>query len=189
MKKIAITGHTKGIGKCLYETFSENGFEVIGFSRSNGYDISDSAVRNLILSQIKDFDIFINNAYVHYSQLELLKEVMTMWNGKDKVIINMNSKTRLMTNIPDYLKEYAADKQAQYDFIMKHTFKDLPQVINITLGLVDTDMASIFNSKKINPGELAEFILTILSIRDKISVQDILLEVPRLDWKNIQRVE
>ena len=34
--KIAITGHTKGIGKAIADLYPN----VIGFSRSKGYDIS-----------------------------------------------------------------------------------------------------------------------------------------------------
>ena len=39
--KIAITGHTKGIGKALYDNLSQQ-HEVEGYSRSNGFDISNN---------------------------------------------------------------------------------------------------------------------------------------------------
>ncbi len=71
--KIAITGHTKGIGKALYNYFSEIGHEVIGMSRSNGYDITLNPDK--ILEQISSCDLFINNAYDgNSSQVELLKK-------------------------------------------------------------------------------------------------------------------
>ena len=38
--KICIIGHTQGIGKAVAELFEQKQFEVIGLSRSNGYDLS-----------------------------------------------------------------------------------------------------------------------------------------------------
>ena len=64
--KIAITGHTKGIGKACADVFSEH--EVIGFSRSNGFDIQ--AIEP-ILDSSNDCDVFINNASVSYTHLTL----------------------------------------------------------------------------------------------------------------------
>ena len=37
--KIAVIGHTKGIGKAICELYKKKKFEVIGLSRSNGYDL------------------------------------------------------------------------------------------------------------------------------------------------------
>lgn len=70
--KIAITGHTKGIGKSLYDYFCKNNHTVFGFSRSNGYDINLNQDR--ILDVVKDCDVFINNASSNDSQLQLLKK-------------------------------------------------------------------------------------------------------------------
>jgi nucleoside-diphosphate-sugar epimerase len=60
-KKIALTGHTRGIGKALADIFTDQGHNVEGYSKSNGYDIGEQLVRNTILEQTKNFDIFINN--------------------------------------------------------------------------------------------------------------------------------
>ena len=57
--KIAITGHTNGIGKACYDLLSQE-HQVIGFSRSSDYDINDP---ESIFSSAKDSDVFINNAY------------------------------------------------------------------------------------------------------------------------------
>ena len=57
--KVAITGHSKGIGKALADIFETNGHTVLGFSRSNGFDISESANRISILNKSQDADIFI----------------------------------------------------------------------------------------------------------------------------------
>jgi len=58
--KIAITGHTSGLGRAFYDHFSKD-HEVIGLSRSNGYDITKNQDR--IIDAVKDCKLFFNNAY------------------------------------------------------------------------------------------------------------------------------
>lgn len=75
--KIAITGHTSGIGKCLFENLSQE-HDVTGYSRSNGFDISNTENREQIANT--EYDIFINNAYNFSNmgnddQIEMLKLV------------------------------------------------------------------------------------------------------------------
>ena len=65
--KIAITGHTKGIGKAIYEHFQPN---IIGFSRSNGYDILKDM--ESIFRESTDTTVFINNAHNAFAQTALL---------------------------------------------------------------------------------------------------------------------
>ena len=81
--KVAITGHTKGLGQAFFKHFQSH--TVIGFSRSNGYNIANPADRNKILDEIKDVDLFINNAYNNFddSQLQLLIDVYNIWQGTD----------------------------------------------------------------------------------------------------------
>ena len=73
--KIAITGHTKGIGKACHDLLSED-HEVTGFSRSNGYDINDP---ESIFSSAKDSDVFINNAYSGTAQSALFDIFFQDW--------------------------------------------------------------------------------------------------------------
>lgn len=56
--KIAITGHTKRIGKAIYDAFPNS----LGFSKSTGYDINNKDSRAKIVQAISDCDIFVNNA-------------------------------------------------------------------------------------------------------------------------------
>ena len=45
-KKIVITGHTSGIGKAIYDKFTEISCrEIVGMSRSNGYDIEKDPIK------------------------------------------------------------------------------------------------------------------------------------------------
>jgi hypothetical protein len=85
--KIAITGHTSGIGKALFDYFFS--YTPMGFSRSNGYNINHIENRKKIINQCADCDVFINNAYSNgiNSQLYLLQEMHSAWVGKEKLII------------------------------------------------------------------------------------------------------
>ena len=86
--KIAITGHTQGIGKGLYDCLSST-HEVKGFSRSNGYSIVSD--QELILNESKDFDVFINNAQVKNYQVTLFNKLYTLWKNENKTIVNIGS--------------------------------------------------------------------------------------------------
>jgi NAD(P)-dependent dehydrogenase (short-subunit alcohol dehydrogenase family) len=93
--KIAITGHTTGIGKAIADIYSKNGHEVIGFSRTNGYDISLLKYRQEIINLSKDCDIFFNNAYSGFSQCDLLFELWEQWENQKKTIVNISSSMTL----------------------------------------------------------------------------------------------
>jgi hypothetical protein len=68
--KIAITGHTSGLGRAFYDHFSKD-HEVIGLSRSNGYDIT----KDQILNSILDCDLFFNNAHAGIAQGILINKL------------------------------------------------------------------------------------------------------------------
>jgi len=98
--KIAISGHTKGLGKILYENFSSK-YETIGFSRTTGHDIKSPFDRKDIVKQCKDVDIFINNVHNYYHQSDILFELHKAWSGQKKLIINIGSKA---ANDPEFGK-------------------------------------------------------------------------------------
>jgi NAD(P)-dependent dehydrogenase (short-subunit alcohol dehydrogenase family) len=186
--KIAITGHSKGIGKAIAEYFEQQGHTVIGFSRSNGFDITDELSRQHILGILGSCDVFINNAYAPQAQKQLLINVIQLWEGTTNTIINVDSKSTLMKTVPAYMEEYVQDKSQQKELIKNRIFKARPHIINFTVGLVDTDMAKVFDAKKINPTNLAKFIYTLIEFKSTVAVQDVLVEVPDLDWDDIKKV-
>lgn len=79
--KCIITGHTKGIGKFLYNHFSEK-YDVLGISRTTGYDLNTDISKIVELS--KNCDLFINCAAVGNAQLELLNN---LHNKESKMIV------------------------------------------------------------------------------------------------------
>jgi nucleoside-diphosphate-sugar epimerase len=92
--KIAITGHTAGIGQALAEKYKLSGHEIVGLSKREGNNI-----RNIpkICDQIESCDVFINNAQAGYAQTELLFEMANRWQGTNKHIIVIST---MMTQAP-----------------------------------------------------------------------------------------
>ena len=88
--KIALTGHTKGLGAEITKRF-EKEHEIIGFSRTNGYDIKNPFDRKKILKASIDADVFINLVHNYYHQTDHLLEFFKAWEEKDKLIINISS--------------------------------------------------------------------------------------------------
>ena len=90
--KIALTGHTSGIGKEFAKALADN--ELKCFSRSNGYSIDTKADRDKIVAESKDCDIFISNAFSDenpWAQTELLFDLWQEWRGLNKRIILISS--------------------------------------------------------------------------------------------------
>lgn len=89
--KIAITGHSKGIGAEFKSYYESQGHTVVGFSRSNGYDLRDWSVLHKMLEQIKDCDLLISCAKPDFVQTTLLYEIWKLWQGQPKTILNVSS--------------------------------------------------------------------------------------------------
>lgn len=80
--KIVITGHTKGLGKTLYDHFvKDSNNTVIGFSRSQGTDIKTSI--DSVIAAAENCDLFISNAYADRRQIELVKHL----NNRVKMLV------------------------------------------------------------------------------------------------------
>lgn len=183
--KIAITGHTKGIGKCLFDELVRRGHTVSGYSRSNGFDISNKENCEQILQEITEFDVLINNAFDYFGQTFMLESLVELWDGQQKVIININSKSVFSKKIPESMFRYIEEKRKQLDLSKERMLDANPQLINVILGLVDTDMSKNFKARKLCPKDVAVLISDIIELKNKIYVQEIILDVPFQDWSDI----
>jgi len=175
--KIAITGHSKGIGNKIYESLLKEGHTVKGFSRTNGWDLTILKNRNDFINELADFDCFINNAYPHkfyqsiegFIQVDLLNQAWLKWE-KDptKVIINISS------GLTDTVKNYYHPASI-HKIALDETCKQLrscrswPHIVNLRPGYTDTDrIKNKSNLSKINLDDLAEIILFILNSKVKV---------------------
>lgn len=140
--KIAITGHTKGIGLALANYYTALGIEVIGFSRTNGYDISKGVDQERIINESQDCDLFINNAYFRYAQIDLLQRWYNFHQKKSNyMIVNMSSLAgdacmHLGKVYPYGLHKKALD-DASYQMNLSGGCKC--KIINIKPGHIKTD--------------------------------------------------
>jgi NAD(P)-dependent dehydrogenase (short-subunit alcohol dehydrogenase family) len=80
--KIAITGHTAGIGQALAEAYHGN--EIVGLSTREGNNIRNTLK---IANLIEPCDMFINNAQAGFAQTELLLEIHGRWINTQKHIV------------------------------------------------------------------------------------------------------
>lgn len=99
--KITITGHTSGLGQEIYNHFVNQDYEVLGMSRSNGYDISKDDGFDRVVNQAKQSDIFFNNVYLGLRQAEFIKNLYEF-----TTIITSGS---MAAELPDY-NQYSNDK-------------------------------------------------------------------------------
>jgi nucleoside-diphosphate-sugar epimerase len=104
--KIAITGHTAGIGQSLAAQYATRGHEIVGLSQRHGHNIR---VTQKIANLIEPCDVFINNAQAGYAQTELLFEMVKRWQGTKKHIVVIST---MMTQTP--VSEAAGLEMDQY---------------------------------------------------------------------------
>lgn len=156
---IAITGHTSGLGKELFNYFLDS--DPIGFSRSNGYDINDPAN---IIQHLYESSIFINNAYDGFAQVDMLYSIYDIWkNDSSKTIISIssNSSDGIKTKEHPYaIHKAALDKASQQLAYNKNT---KCKIINIKPGWIDIDRVNHITEPKIEPIELCKLISFMIS--------------------------
>jgi hypothetical protein len=148
--KCIITGHSSGLGKYLYEYFKDKGWDVVGMSRSNGYDISLD--RTKIINQSLDADLFINNASSGNSQLELLKQlstkipnIITMGSAStDFLDIFCTQYTLDMKNLEEKCRMISMDPNIGNILLMKISFLD-QSYSDVKPNRIDSDSNISYN--------------------------------------------
>ena len=142
--KIAITGHSAGIGKALAAILQQRGHDIVGLSKRNGDNIR---MVSKIADKIESCDLFINNAQAGYAQTELLYEVCQRWqNQSNKYIWCIST---LMTQSPvdvsisgqtdHHLSQYRNQKIALEEACnqLRHR-PEMPNIMLIRPGAVGT---------------------------------------------------
>ena len=161
--KIAITGHSRGIGLAIANQLTQH--DIIGLSRSNGYDLANISQ---IIDAVRDCDVFVNNAYYDYYQTTLLSTLYAEWQDLNKVIINIGSAITVYPRT-----EIALNNQPwpyrDHKISLETEFRKLSwQGNNCKLALVnpgstDTDMMRSHNCIKLNPIEIAKAVELVLN--------------------------
>lgn len=140
--KIAITGHSKGIGKALYDILSQE-HEVEGYDRTNGFDISTNV--DIIVRASKKSDVFINNAFFGMAQMILLNRFWDLWKyDETKTIVNISSLSKY-PGLSGNSNGYSAMKAALSHQAFLLMFSDRERkcrMINVNPGYVDTRLTA-----------------------------------------------
>lgn len=150
--KIGITGHSDFLGKGLFNFLSKN-HEVIGFSRSNGFDLNNY---EKILDGVKDMDVFINNTYHPEYQQKIFEELFEKWKDKDKTIFNILT-SAIFNNgsIEDYRENKIRLQQSSLEKINSNLDKKV-RVVNLYPNTLEHNKRVGFN--KVNFSEVYDII-------------------------------
>jgi NAD(P)-dependent dehydrogenase (short-subunit alcohol dehydrogenase family) len=143
---IAVIGHTRGIGKAIVDLYKGKGFEVLGMSRSNGYDMTTEQEK--IVDAVKNCVLVVINAYAGRSQLNLLKDMYGRYHDDKKKIAVITSTSGTpegrdedFTDV-DY-QQYCEDKKELIGYIRELQEDLLPRamsVYDVCPDVVDTEM-------------------------------------------------
>ena len=177
--KIAITGHTAGIGQALAHEYQQRGHEIVGLSKREGHNI-----RNLpkISDQIEPCDMFVNNAQAGYAQTELLFEMARRWANTGKHIVVIST---MMTQDPvsvfDKLDmdQYRVQKVALEEAVRQLRYKHL----GIKLTLVRPGNIATSPEKTVPPSaDVNNWTKTLLSVFDLADKHN--LNIPELSLES-----
>jgi len=148
--KIAVIGHTKGIGKAICDLYKKKKYGVIGMSRSNGHDIIHDQEK--IIENIEGCDLVVLNAHADRGQLNLLKRIYGLY-AFDKMKVAVITSTSGLDEEPDYSQFQIWDKfkYVQYCEIKKELIEYIEElqqeliskplsVYDVCPDVVDTDM-------------------------------------------------
>ena len=184
--KVAITGHTRGIGKKISEYFSSLGYEIVGLSRSTGCDLKIEENKQSAIQKIIECDIFVNCAFVSiektYSQhsyvpIEMLFEVHKAWKGDpEKKIFVISSSTHLsLTMANDYgYAGYQVHKMSldNATFLLSRTHR-YPMLHLLKPGRVDTDLAKKRMGSRMHTSDVTSVMDFCMKNFDKIYIREI----------------
>jgi NADP-dependent 3-hydroxy acid dehydrogenase YdfG len=183
-KKVAITGHSSGIGKGLYDYFLSKNINVMGFDKTGGLDISLKENQDVIIELTKDCDLFFNNAYSGYAQVELMK----LWqqqhfNDKHFIINTSSMAAEPLADIPanfPWLKPYGEEKYAinKTSWDINHSGSKCKSIV-IMPGVCQTNFYNPYDTADQNGLELYNRIMetdSIITVKDLVNTVELVLQ-------------
>lgn len=179
MARIAITGHSAGIGQALAKVYESQGHEVVGLSRRNGYNIRSIPK---IVAKVQDCDIFINNAQAGFAQTELLFAVYKEWQDvENKKIINISTMMTLepVSCLPgiemiEYHNQKLALEEAHRQLLHLHSW---PKLCLVKPGAVSTQPEQTTPRPFADVDAWAEKLVSLLDLGPDLELGEIALGV------------
>ena len=180
--RIFITGHTRGIGKAIFDLYKSKDYLCYGVSKTNGLDVDKDC--ELIVQQMANFKYIVLNAYANDSQLRMLKEIISLYKNDDKHVAVITSTSGTTAGMDSSLKEqeynwYCKNKKELIEFIGKaqqDLYEKPIQIYDICPDTVKTDMSEGLWDQfpKLDAAEVAECVELCFSKKfniNKIVVQ------------------
>lgn len=136
----AITGHTGQVGGFLYNNLGN----CVGFSKTNGFDITDDDAQDRIILEAYKCDVFINCAHggPGTAQTDMLWKMYARWKNHNKYIINIGTDHASPQVWSTVRTDYPLEKSilaVTVDHIQKqHKTKCKVSIINPNVVTVDT---------------------------------------------------
>lgn len=124
--KIGITGHTGLLGKKLYEYFDNGENEIVGMSRSTGYDLTKDYQK--CLQEMKTCDIVVNNAHINTVQSNIICDLI----DSNVTLISIGS----MAMYSDHIQYCIDKKHLHKTFIFNHAYYK-NRCLLLVLGFLD----------------------------------------------------
>ena len=145
-RKIAVIGHTKGIGKAIADLYKRKKYEIVGLSRTTGYDLETDQEK--IMEKLKDCELIVVNAYAKFGQYHLLKRIYSKFHHhyKKVVVITSTSGTPQGKDEDNYgadYNEYCWHKEHLIKYVselQEELFNKPLSVYDVCPDVVDTDM-------------------------------------------------
>jgi NADP-dependent 3-hydroxy acid dehydrogenase YdfG len=181
---IAVTGHTSGIGKGIYEHFQSQGYNVKGFSKDTGFDISHRENIDRIVELTRDCDLFFNNAYSGYAQVELAKLWQQQhWSDQHFIINTSSMAAEPLAEIPKnfpWLVPYGEEKYAinKISWDINHSGSKCKSVV-IMPGVCQTNFYNPYDTETQNGLELYNRVMetnSIITVEDLVKTVDLVLQ-------------
>ncbi len=145
--RIFITGHTRGIGKAIFDLYKDKNFYCYGVSKSTGMDVDKDC--DLIVQQMLNFDYIVLNAYEKDSQLRMLQMIVERYQNDPKKIAVITSTSGTPAGMDSSLKQqeynwYCKNKKSLIEYIGKiqqDLYEKPIQIYDVCPDTVQTDMS------------------------------------------------
>ena len=145
--RIFITGHTRGIGKAIFDLYKGKNFLCHGVSKSTGMDVDKDC--DTIVQQMANFQYIVLNAYEKDSQLRMLQMIVERYQNDPKKIAVITSTSGTSAGMDSSLKRqeynwYCKNKKSLIEYIEKiqQDLYDKPiQIFDVCPDTVKTDMS------------------------------------------------
>lgn len=187
--RCVVTGSCYGLGLALVHTFKDS-FDIIEYDISLGQDLNQPEVRDQLIEDLKTSTVFFNNSQAH--QIELLERAFELQNNL--AIVVSSTSAGFYSRIPedlaqnlDYLNYCELKRQLNQRI---NQLQDLQEqdpskrncwLLNLRMNWLDVEEHRDRTESKMDPGDVAALVLTLLGMWPRVAVQEIVCIAPTVN--------